>query len=67
MPNFAYINNKFVNFKSASILSFAQAISFLIIEYPRTVDTHNLRKFERFRANLTISNFSKDEGKKKED
>ena len=27
----------FVNFKSASILSFAQAISFLIIEYPCTV------------------------------
>ena len=57
----------FVNFKSSSILSFAQAISLLIIEYPRTVDTHNLRKFERFKANLPISYFSEDEGQKKED
>ena len=34
----------FVNFKSTSILTFVQAISLLIIEYPRNVDTHNLRK-----------------------
>ena len=44
----------FVNFKSTSILSFVQAITLLIIEYPRTFDTHNLRKHERFKANIPI-------------
>jgi len=56
----------FVNFKSASILSFAQAISLLIIEYPRIVDTHNLRKHERFKANLAVSYFPEDDESKKE-
>ena len=45
----------FVNFKSTSILSFVQAITLLIIEYPRTFDTHNLRKHERFKANIPVS------------
>ena len=40
----------FVNFKSTSILSFVQAITLLVIEYPRKFDTHNLRKDERFRV-----------------
>ena len=54
----------FVNFQSSSILTFAQAISLLIIEYPRTIDTHNLRKHERFKANFTI-NFSNEIDNKK--
>ncbi|MEK9627643.1 MAG: PilZ domain-containing protein [Nitrospinota bacterium] len=45
----------FVNFKSTSILSFVQAITLLIIEYPRTFDTHNLRKHERFKANFPLN------------
>ena len=57
----------FVNFKSSSILSFAQAISLLIIEYPRTIDTHNLRKHERFKTNFSISYFLEDDQQKKED
>jgi len=57
----------FVNFKSSSILSFAQAISLLIIEYPRTVDTHNLRKNERFKTNFAISYYVDDDEQKKED
>lgn len=56
----------FVNFQSSSILTFAQAISLLIIEYPRTIDTHNLRKHERFKANFTISFFNEMDGKKVE-
>ena len=57
----------FVNFKSTSILTFVQAISLLIIEYPRTVDTHNLRKYARFKANLPVSYFSENDEQKKED
>jgi len=57
----------FVNFKSTSILTFVQAISLLIIEYPRNVDTHNLRKYARFKANLAVSYFSENDEKKKED
>ncbi len=56
----------FVNFQSSSILTFAQAISLLIIEYPRTINTHNLRKHERFKANFTISFFNEMDGKKVE-
>ena len=57
----------FVNFKSTSILTFVQAISLLIIEYPRDVDTHNLRKYARFKANLPVSYFSENDEQKKED
>ena len=57
----------FVNFKSTSILTFVQAISLLIIEYPRNVDTHNLRKYARFKANLPVSYFSENDEQKKED
>ena len=56
----------FVNFKSSSILTFAQAISLLIIEYPRTIDTHNLRKHERFKANFTINFVNEIDSKKTE-
>ena len=56
----------FVNFKSSSILTFAQAISLLIIEYPRTIDTHNLRKHERFKANFTINFVNEIDSKKSE-
>jgi len=56
----------FVNFKSSSILTFAQAISLLIIEYPRTVDTHNLRKHERFKANFSIRYANEESGKNNE-
>ena len=56
----------FVNFQSSSILTFAQAISLLIIEYPRTIDKHNLRKHERFKANFTISFFNEIDSKKVE-
>ena len=55
----------FVNFKSTSILTFVQAISLLIIEYPRDVDTHNLRKYARFKANLPVSYFSENDEQKK--
>ncbi len=56
----------FVSFKSASILGFTQSISFLVIEYPRSFDLHNLRKHERFKANFPVSYFYEEAGKKYE-
>ena len=44
----------FVNFKTISILSFVQAVTLLVIEYPIKFDSHNLRKHERFKANFPI-------------
>ena len=43
----------FVNFKTTSILSFTQR-PLLIIEYPSSFDSHNLRKHERFMVNIPI-------------
>ena len=57
----------FVNFKTTSILSFVQAISFLVIEYPRSFDSHNLRKHERFKANFPLRYHYEEDGQKIED
>ena len=43
-----------MNFKTTSIHSLVQAVTLLIIEYPRKFDSHNLRKHERFKANFPI-------------
>jgi c-di-GMP-binding flagellar brake protein YcgR len=42
----------FVNFETTTIHSLIQAVTLLIIEYPRKFDSHNLRKNERFKANF---------------
>jgi c-di-GMP-binding flagellar brake protein YcgR len=57
----------FVNFKSSSSYALAQAISLLVIEYPRTFDMHNLRKFERFKANIPVTFFYEEGDQKFED
>ena len=57
----------FVNFKTTSILSFVQAITLLIIEYPRSFDSHNLRKNERFKANFPVRYYYEADGQKIED
>ena len=44
----------FVNFETTSIHSLVQAVTLLIIEYPRKFDSHNLRKHERFKANFSF-------------
>ena len=44
----------FVNFKSISILSFVQAVTLLVIEYPIKFDSHNLRKSERFKCKFPV-------------
>ena len=44
----------FVNFKTITIHSLAQAVTLLVIEYPRKFDSHNLRKHERFKANFSF-------------
>jgi len=54
----------FVNFETISIHSLVQAITLLVIEYPRKFDSHNLRKHERFKANLPIKYFYELEGQK---
>jgi c-di-GMP-binding flagellar brake protein YcgR len=45
----------FVNFETISIHSLVQAITLLVIEYPRKFDSHNLRKHERFKANFAVN------------
>ena len=57
----------FVSFKTTSILSFVQAVSFLVIEYPRSFDSHNLRKHERFKANFPLRYHYEEDGQKIED
>ena len=57
----------FVSFKTTSILSFVQAISFLVIEYPRSFDSHNLRKHERFKANFPLQYYYEEDGQKIEE
>jgi c-di-GMP-binding flagellar brake protein YcgR len=54
----------FVSFKTTSILSFIQAVSFLVIEYPRSYDSHNLRKHERFKANFPLRYHYEEDGQK---
>ena len=44
----------FVNFETTTIHSLVQAITLLVIEYPRKFDSHNLRKHERFKANFPV-------------
>jgi c-di-GMP-binding flagellar brake protein YcgR len=44
----------FVNFETTTIHSLAQAVTLLVIEYPRKFDSHNLRKHERWKANFPI-------------
>ena len=44
----------FVNFKSSVSSALAQAISLMVVEYPRSFDLHNLRKYERFRTNVPV-------------
>ena len=57
----------FVNFKSSASYALAQAISLLVIEYPRTFDMHNLRKFERFKTNIPVTFYYEVGGTKFED
>jgi hypothetical protein len=54
----------FVSFKTTSILSFVQAITFLAIEYPRSFDSHNLRKHERFKVNFPLLYHYEEDGNK---
>jgi c-di-GMP-binding flagellar brake protein YcgR len=44
----------FVNFETTTVHSLIQAVTLLIIEYPRKFDSHNLRKSERLKANFPI-------------
>ena len=56
----------FVNFKTSASYALAQAISLLVLEYPRTIDRHNLRKFERFRTNIPTTLYFEEDGQKLE-
>lgn len=53
----------FVNFETITIHSLVQAITLLVIEYPRKFDSHNLRKHERFKANLSLDYYYELDGK----
>jgi c-di-GMP-binding flagellar brake protein YcgR len=54
----------FVNFETISIHSLVQAVTLLVIEYPRKFDSHNLRKHERFKANFPIKYYYEVDGQK---
>ncbi len=56
-----------MNFKSSASYALAQAISLLVIEYPRKFDLHNLRKFERFKTSIPVTFFTEEGDKKFED
>jgi c-di-GMP-binding flagellar brake protein YcgR len=60
-------DGRFVNFETTTIHSLAQAITLLVIEYPRKFDSHNLRKHERFKTNLPIKFHYELDGQKIED
>jgi c-di-GMP-binding flagellar brake protein YcgR len=57
----------FVNFETTTIHSLIQAVTLLVIEYPRKFDSHNLRKSERFKANFPIKYHYELDGQKIED
>ena len=57
----------FVNFKSSVSSALAQAISLMVVEYPRSFDLHNLRKYERFRTNVPVRFYSEEGETKFED
>ena len=54
----------FVNFKTISILSFVQAVTLLVVEYPIKFESHNLRKYERFKACFPVRYSYPIDGKK---
>jgi c-di-GMP-binding flagellar brake protein YcgR len=56
----------FVNFETITIHSLIQAVTLLIIEYPRKFDSHNLRKYERFKSNFPIKYHYELDGQKNE-
>ena len=57
----------FVNFKTSASYALAQAIALLVIEYPRTFDMHNLRKFVRFKTNIPVTFYFEEGDTKFED
>ena len=57
----------FANFKSSASYALAQAISLLVLEYPRQFDLHNLRKYKRFKTNIPVTFFYEEGDRKYED
>jgi c-di-GMP-binding flagellar brake protein YcgR len=57
----------FVNFETISIHSLIQAVTLLVIEYPRKFDLHNLRKHPRFKANFALNYHYERDGQKIKD
>jgi c-di-GMP-binding flagellar brake protein YcgR len=48
------LDGVFINFKTAVLHSFSQAVSLMILEFPKKFDKHNLRKNQRQKANFPI-------------
>jgi c-di-GMP-binding flagellar brake protein YcgR len=57
----------FVNFKTSTIMSIVHGMTLLIVEYPRSFDSHNLRKHQRFKANFPIRYYYEANDQKYED
>lgn len=54
------IDGNFVSFKTAVLHTFYQAVSLMILEFPRNFETYNLRRHQRQRAHFPLA-FSMDE------
>lgn len=46
------IDGTFINFKTAVMHSFSQAVSLMILEFPKKFDSHNLRRHQRQKTNF---------------
>jgi len=44
----------FINFKSTVMFCMTQAVSLMLIEYPRNYDIYNLRSSERYKSNVIL-------------
>ena len=47
------IDGTFINFKTAVMHSFSQAVNLMIVEYPKNFDSHNLRRHQRQKAHFS--------------
>jgi len=48
------IEGVFINFKTAVMHSFSQAVSLMILEFPKNFDSHNLRRHQRQKTNFDV-------------
>ncbi len=48
------LDGVFINFKTTVMHSFSQAVSLMILEFPKRFDSHNLRRHQRQKAHFSV-------------